>query len=51
MRANLQNYPAAKARQGEIVLKRPWQRAVFLLGLGGTILLLLVTLFISAAGR
>ena len=30
MRANLQNYPAAKARQGEIVLKRPWQRAIFL---------------------
>jgi hypothetical protein len=26
-------YPAEKARGGEIILRRPWQRAVFILGL------------------
>lgn len=32
-------YPAEKARQGEIILKRPWQRAVFIGGLAAAILL------------
>jgi hypothetical protein len=26
-------YPADKARGGEIILRRPWQRSVFILGL------------------
>jgi hypothetical protein len=33
---------AQDARQGEIVLRRPWQRVVFLAGLGASVLLLLV---------
>lgn len=32
-------YPAEKARQGEIVLRRPWQRIVFIAGLVGAVLL------------
>ena len=28
-------YPAEKARQGEIILRRPWQRIVFIAGLIG----------------
>ena len=39
---DLGHYPAAKARQGAIVLNRPWQRAVFVAGLAGCILLLIV---------
>ena len=37
-------YDAEKARQGEIILKRPWQRAVFLAGLFGCVALLLLAL-------
>jgi hypothetical protein len=33
---------AQDARQGEIVLRRPWQRFVFMAGLGGSVLLLFV---------
>lgn len=35
-------YPAEKARQGEIVLRTRWQRIVFIGGLAGIVLLLLV---------
>jgi hypothetical protein len=35
-------YPAEKARRGEIILRRPWQRIVFMLGLA-----LPVRLFVS----
>lgn len=28
-------YPAEKARQGEIILRQPWQRIVFVAGLIG----------------
>ena len=28
-------YPADKARQGQIILKKPWMRAVFVTGLVG----------------
>ena len=35
-------YPAEKARQGEIILKRNWQRAVFIAGLVGILVLALV---------
>lgn len=34
-----QGYPAEKARQGEIILKRPWMRAVFIAGLVGLVVL------------
>lgn len=32
-------YPAEKARQGEIILRRPWQRIVFFGGLVGVVVL------------
>jgi hypothetical protein len=34
-------YPAEKARQGEIILKQSWQRAVFIAGLVGVVVLAL----------
>jgi hypothetical protein len=40
-RPHLSNYPADKACGGEIILKRPWQRALFIAGLAGSVLLLL----------
>lgn len=40
-------YPAEKASQGEIILRRPWQRAVFLAGLGAAVLLPLIMLFVA----
>lgn len=30
-------YPAEKARQGEIILRQPWQRIVFAAGLIGLV--------------
>jgi hypothetical protein len=35
-------YPAEKARGGEIILRRPWQRIVFILGLALPLVLLLL---------
>jgi hypothetical protein len=37
-------YPAEKAREGEIFLRRPWQRAVSILGLGAPLVVLLLLL-------
>jgi hypothetical protein len=37
-------YPAEKARGGEIILRKPWQRAVFILGPAVPLLLLLLLL-------
>jgi len=34
-------YPGEKARGGEIILRRPWQRVVFILGLALPLLLLI----------
>lgn len=34
-------YPAEKARGGEIILRRPWQRIVFILGLALPLVLLI----------
>ena len=34
-------YPAEKARGGEIILRRPWQRVGFILGLAAPVLLLI----------
>lgn len=42
-------YPAEKARQGTIVLRKPWQRAVFFAGLfGGIVLVLALGLLLVA---
>lgn len=32
------HYPAEKARQGEIILRKRWQRSVFIAGLVGFVL-------------
>jgi hypothetical protein len=39
-------YPGERARGGEIVLRRPWQRIVFILGLALPVLLLLALLML-----
>jgi hypothetical protein len=36
-------YPAQKARQGAIILQKPWQRAIFIAGLAGAVFLLLIS--------
>jgi len=41
-KTDLSNYPADKARGGVIILRKPWQRAVFMAGLAGSILFLLI---------
>lgn len=38
-------YRAEDVRQGEIVLKKPWQRWVFFAGLAGMVLLALIGKF------
>jgi hypothetical protein len=43
-------YPAEKARQGEIILRRPWQRYVFFGALVGMVILLLALGMIAARG-
>jgi len=37
-------YPAEKARGGDIILRRPWQRVVFIAGLAAPIILLVLLL-------
>ena len=37
-------YPAEKARGGEIVLRKRWQRILFIAGLAGAVLLALLGL-------
>ena len=37
-------YPGEKVRQGEIILRKPWQRAVFIFGLALPVILLLLLL-------
>jgi hypothetical protein len=44
-------YPAEKARGGEIILRRPWQRAVFFLGLVAPAMLLLLLLLVRLSGH
>jgi hypothetical protein len=44
-RPDLQNYPAEKARQGEIILKTPLQRIIFIGGLAGMLVIGLVATF------
>lgn len=38
-------YSAEKVRQGEIILRKPWERVVFLAGLVGAFVLALVVIF------
>ena len=38
-------YPAEKARGGEIILKKPLQRYLFIAGLAGAVVLVLVLTF------
>jgi hypothetical protein len=42
-------YPAEKARGGEIILRKPWQRTIFVAGLVGCVLLVLILWFWMAA--
>jgi hypothetical protein len=42
-------YPAEKARGGEIILRRPWQRVVFILGLALPLLLLICLVILRFA--
>lgn len=44
------DYPAEKARQGQIILHKPWQKAVFFTGLAVPILVLLLLIFFPGAG-
>lgn len=37
-----QAYPADKARGGKIILRKRWQRVVFIIGLAGAVLLGLI---------
>jgi hypothetical protein len=39
-------YPAEKARGGEIILRRPWQRVVFILGLALPLAVVVLFLFL-----
>lgn len=43
-------YPAEKARQGEIILRRPWQRYVFFGSLAGIVVLLLILRIAAGSG-
>jgi hypothetical protein len=40
-------YPAEKARGGEIILRTPWRRAIFVGGLLGIVILLLLLRLMS----
>lgn len=44
---SLEPYPADKARGGEIILRQPWQRWVFIGGLVGIFVLLVVLRLIA----
>lgn len=37
--------PAEDARGGEIILRKPWQRTLFIAGLAGAMILLLLSVF------
>lgn len=51
MAADIHDYPAEKARQGAIILKKPWQRAVFFSGLAGAVLLLLLLMLMGGGAH
>jgi hypothetical protein len=41
------NYSAEKARGGVIILRRPWQKIVFMSGLFGGVVILLLALIVG----
>jgi hypothetical protein len=43
-------YPADKARGGEIILRRKWQRAVFIAGLASAVVLVLLLQMFALSG-
>jgi hypothetical protein len=43
-------YPAEKARQGEIILRRPWQRYVFFGSLAAIVAMLLILRIMAGGG-
>jgi hypothetical protein len=47
--ARTSQHPAEKARGAEIILRHPWQRYVFIGGLIGIVLLILVLRLVSLA--
>ena len=47
--ARTKPYPAEKARQGEIILRKPWQRYVFFGALAASVVLAII-FGIAAAG-
>lgn len=42
-------YPGEKARQGEIILRKRWQRIVFVAGLAGMVVVAAVVSYLSGA--
>jgi hypothetical protein len=50
-RGSLSDYPAEKARQGTIILRHHWQRVLFIAGLGGCVLFLLITFLFPGTGH
>jgi len=47
----LRPYPAEKARGGEIILKTTWSKAVFLAGLfGGFMVVIVLALYLGIVG-
>jgi hypothetical protein len=51
MRSALHAYPSQKARHGELILRRHWQRTIFLAALAVPILWLLAALLFPVAGH
>jgi len=44
-------YPAEKARQGEIILKSTWARAIFMTGLfGGLVMVIILAIYLATLG-
>jgi hypothetical protein len=44
-------YPAEKARQGEIILKSNWARAVFITGLfGSLVIVIILAIYLATLG-
>ena len=47
-RTEAPTYSAQQVRQGDIVLRKPWERGVFIAGLVGAIVLALVLVLVGA---
>lgn len=44
------SYPAEKARHGEIILKSNWARAVFMTGLFGGLVIVILAIYLATLG-